>query len=82
MNALKEGNDLKGTTLFHIKVKGGHPEASERNTCDQCSKLILQSGIAWIVLWHRKGYTLYTTQEVYENSMKIAKDGHGGFVQS
>lgn len=44
--------DVRGGWMLHVKAKDGKPCASMAPSCLECSKLILESGIAWMHLLH------------------------------
>lgn len=43
---------LEGAIMLHVKTVDGKPVASMAPSCLECSKLILKSGIAWMLLLH------------------------------
>lgn len=49
---LKARESLGGAWMLHVKANGGFPCASAAPSCLECSKLILESGIAWMHLLH------------------------------
>jgi dCMP deaminase len=66
LNALKDGHDLTGSRLYHIKVKNGEVIPSDDISCTLCSRLILESGVAEMALLHTTGLTVYDAEE-YNN---------------
>ena len=71
-DALRNGNDLEGSTLYFMRVdkKGGMTEAG-RPYCTSCSKAVLDEGIENFVLWHNDGITAYETQEYNDASFNF-----------
>ena len=55
--------DLKGSRMYHIKVKNGTMEPSGKPSCTRCSTFVLRSGISEFVLLHEKGPAIYDTKE-------------------
>ena len=49
---LSAKRDLTGAVMLHVKATDGKPVASMAPSCLECSKLILKSGIAWMLLLH------------------------------
>lgn len=70
LNALKKGENLEGSRIFHIKVKDGKIKPSEDVSCTVCSRLVLECGISEFVLLHKKGFALYTAEEFNEKSFE------------
>lgn len=54
MDALKSRSGfLKGSTLYFIRLDDqGQPQSSGMPYCTICSKMALDAGIEWFVLWH------------------------------
>lgn len=73
LDALRNGHELSGSRMYHIKVKEGEVRTSGQPSCVQCSKLVMQSGIAEFVLKHDEGYGLYDAREFHELSLKSLK---------
>ncbi|NIM46807.1 MAG: hypothetical protein GTN40_01465 [Candidatus Aenigmarchaeota archaeon] len=63
INALKNGYNLKGSRLYHIKVKNGKMVPSEDLSCTLCSRMILESDVSEMVLLHSDGLTVYDAEE-------------------
>lgn len=73
LDALKKGNDLEGSIMYHEKVKGGRIRTvlgPSKKSCLQCSKLILQREIKNYVLRQDEGIIVYNTREFYELTLK------------
>jgi len=68
-----QGLDLKGSRLYHIKIKEGEVKPSRNPSCPNCSKWILESGIAEVVLKHEIGHGLYDAKEFHELSLEAAR---------
>lgn len=49
---LSAKRDIAGAVMLHVKAIDGKPVASMSPSCLECSKLILKSGIAWMLLLH------------------------------
>jgi deoxycytidylate deaminase len=62
--------DLSGSRLYHIKVKDGKMVPSGKPSCTVCSRMIVESGISEVVLWHPEGYAIYDSKEFNELSFK------------
>lgn len=62
-DALEKHNDLKGSRIYHIKVKDGKMEPSEDISCTFCSRIVLRIGISEFVLLQKKGIAVYDTEE-------------------
>lgn len=77
IRTLKNGCDLAGSRLFHVKIKNGSAVISRGPSCTQCSKNILESGITEIVLMENDGLKLYTAEEFnnlsFENIIQSSK---------
>lgn len=58
---------MHGATMYHAKVKGGVEVPAGPPSCTQCSKLVLESGIAEFVLWQKfpegPRYVIYNIEE-------------------
>lgn len=70
MDAAKGNSFLKGSRMYHIKVKDGEMRQSGKPSCTVCSRLILESGVAEVVSWHKEGYALYSSKEFNELSFR------------
>ena len=70
LDALKRGKSLEGSRMFHIAVKNGEIKTSEDTSCTVCSKLVLESGISEFVLFHKKGFGLYSAEEFNRKSFE------------
>lgn len=59
-------NDLE---MIHVKVVDGQPVVSEKPSCWQCSKLILEAGIKYMWLYQAEGFVRYTAEEFHEKTL-------------
>jgi deoxycytidylate deaminase len=68
----KEPTKVPGATLIFIRLdEHDQPKMSGEPYCTICSKMALDVGIKWFVLWHREGITFYGTAEYNKLSFKI-----------
>ncbi len=65
MDALKKNtNALKGATLYFVRIDGDKKiKHSGKPFCTVCSRLALDTGIAYFALWHKEGIKRYDTKE-------------------
>jgi len=70
IDALKKGNYLDGSTMYHVKVKDGEIRPCGPPSCTICSREILKSGISEFVIWHKEGYAVYNAKEFNEISFQ------------
>jgi deoxycytidylate deaminase len=57
---------LEGAVLYHAKIdEEGVLQNSRKPRCADCSKHILQAGIAGVVLKHEEGYVFYDSREFH-----------------
>jgi len=73
LDALKRGENLEGSRMYHISVKNSKIRTSEDVSCTVCSRFVLESGISEFVLFHKKGFGLYTAEEFNEKSFEYFK---------
>ena len=59
------GHNCEGSEMLHVKVVDGELVYSGPPSCLQCSKLIIQAGIAGMWLFHPDGWRRYTPQEFH-----------------
>lgn len=69
-NAWHNGNNVEGGIMYHAKVENGILQNSRKPRCADCSKHILQAGIAGFVLKHEEGLALYDTKEFHKISLE------------
>ena len=71
-NGLLARKNLRDSTMYHMKIKDGKVTPVplvEENGCVECSKLIVQIGIAGMILQHAEGYAHYSSQELHRLSL-------------
>lgn len=61
---------LQRAKLYHIKVKDKKMQLASPPSCTICSRLILESGIAQVVLSHEQGYAIYNAKEFNQLSFQ------------
>ena len=75
LNALAIGQVLRGSRMYHEKIKSGNvevvPKPDEKSYL-QCSKLILHTGIEEYVLRHKDGIAVYSAREFYDFTLRTA----------
>lgn len=60
----KNHSKIKGATIYFIRLdKNDKPEMSKDPYCTHCSKLALDAGIKYFVLWHEEGICAYDAEE-------------------
>jgi dCMP deaminase len=59
----REKELLRDSRIYHIKVKNGEMRTCEKPSCTVCSRIVLESGIPQIVLYHDEGYVIYGARE-------------------
>ncbi len=69
IDAVKNGESLDGSRMYHIKVKNGEMRPSDDLSCTVCSRMLYEAGIEF-VLWHRDGYAIYSPGELNRLSFK------------
>ncbi len=66
---------LKGSKLYHIKIDEDRIEVPSRQpSCVDCAELILETGIAKVILFHKTGFTEYDADEFLELSRQYQRD--------
>ena len=70
LDALKQGEKLEGSRMFHIKVKDGKIKTSNKTSCTVCSRLILEAGVSEFVLFRKEGFSLYNAEELNKKSFE------------
>ncbi len=76
MDALKNEyrDKIQGSTLYFIRLDdNGEPKRSGKPYCSICSKMALDVGIGYFVLWHNEGWTAYNTKEYNEITFQYNK---------
>lgn len=61
---------LLGAHMLHIKVVDGLAVASGPPSCLQCSRLILEAGIASMWLFHQDGWREYNAREFHNRTLQ------------
>ncbi|MEK6970312.1 MAG: hypothetical protein AABW68_01300 [archaeon] len=56
-------DEVRGSTLYYIRMKKGQRVLAGAPYCTICSKLALDVGITEFVLWHENGIIAYTGDE-------------------
>lgn len=64
-----DSHQLSGATMYHVRVKNHVVMPSKEPCCVECSKLVLQSGIAEFVMKTEQGVCRYAAQEFHELSL-------------
>jgi deoxycytidylate deaminase len=72
---------VKDGWMLHVKAKQGKPCSSMAPSCLECSKLILESGIAWMHLLHDPVAQMLPGAEVVGETEGFLSDGAFGMVQ-
>jgi dCMP deaminase len=70
IDALKKGNSLEGSIMYHVKIKDGYIKPCGPPSCTMCSREILKAGISEFVIWHKEGYASYSAKEFNEVSFQ------------
>lgn len=66
---------ILGSTLYFIRLdENGNMLKAGKPYCTICSKLALDAGISYFVLWHEEGITVYDTFEYNELSFQYGKE--------
>ena len=82
MNALIDardlGNDVRGARMYHVRGEQGRLVDSRPPRCADCSKHILDFGLAGFVLKHVEGYTVYGAEEFNRLSLENQRKRDSG----
>ncbi len=71
INAGARGNRVEGAVMYHARVEGGKIIPSRQPRCADCSKHIVEAGLAAFVLQHEKeGITVYSANEFHRRSLE------------
>lgn len=66
---------IPGSTLYFIRLnENGEMMKAGKPYCTICSKMALDAGISYFVLWHEEGITVYDTDEYNELSFQYGKE--------
>lgn len=66
---LRARQHLDGMHMIHVKSVDEKAVYSDKPTCVQCSKLILEVGIATMTLYTINGLRMYTAEEFHRQSL-------------
>lgn len=55
--------DLKGSTMYHVKIKKGKIVPIEVPTCTVCNRMLKEAGIYFVCL-QKEGYVKYSPEEL------------------
>ena len=69
IDALNKGFYLKDSQMYHVRMKEGVVVDSREPCCIDCSKLVLQLGIAEFVMKTEVGMCAYGAQEFHDASL-------------
>lgn len=74
--AVKDGHgiELQGSRMYHARTIDTKLADSRKPRCAQCSKHLIEFGIAEFVLRHAEGYTIYTAEELHRLSIEYVKN--------
>lgn len=67
---LRARRSVVGCDMLHIKVVDGRAVPSGHPSCWQCSRVVLDSGIARLWLLHDDGLRAYSADEFHELTLK------------
>ena len=62
--------NIVGAEMLHIKVVDGEGVSGGPPSCPDCSKLILEAGIAYMWLWETDGWKRYTAEEFHRITLQ------------
>jgi hypothetical protein len=76
MDALRNYPDnIKGSKLYFTRVNNdGEIKKSGKPFCTVCSRLALDSGVEYFILWHEDGIYEYSTSEYNRLSYEYTHD--------
>ena len=63
IDAANKGKTLKGTIMYHVKVKNGKIVPVGDLSCTVCSRIMSEAGIKFVLL-QKNGYVLYEAKEL------------------
>lgn len=67
---LKAGLFTRGAEMIHIKVVDEEAVPSLLPSCWQCSRMIVESGISGMWLFHSEGWFRYTAEEFHRETLR------------
>lgn len=71
INAFKKGfSDLSGSVMYHVKLNDGIIKKAGTPSCTICSKLVLESGIAFFINLEERGAVEYSAKEFNDLSLE------------
>lgn len=62
--------DVRGADVYHLKVVDGEPVHSGTPSCVECSKLMLQAGVANVWLYTVNGWVSWTAEEFHRATLR------------
>ena len=62
--------DFKGGEMVHVKTIDGRLATSRKPSCWQCSRMIVQAGLAGMWLYQEGGWKRYTAKEFHQLTLK------------
>jgi deoxycytidylate deaminase len=60
---------IKDCEMIHVKIVEGKAVVSEKPSCWQCSKLILQAGLKSMWLYQKEGFVEYSAEEFHRQTL-------------
>ena len=66
------GTNARGADMLHVRVRDGLLEPVAPPSCLPCGKMILDSGIVHVWLYHRHGWRRYTAHEFHARSLDVS----------
>lgn len=60
---------IEDCEMIHVKIIDGQAVTSDKPSCWQCSKLILESGIKTMWLFREEGFTRYSAEDFHEQTL-------------
>jgi len=61
--------ELRGATMYHVKLKNGKRVPIEMPTCTVCNRMIKEAGVYFVCL-QKEGYVKYSPEEIVNLSFK------------
>lgn len=66
----RDGRSSLGASMLHVKVVDGELVPSGPPSCWQCSRMILEAGVASMWLYHEEGWREYPAEEFHRLTLK------------
>lgn len=63
IDVVNKRKSLKGTIMYHVKIKNGKIVPVGDLSCTVCSRILCEAGIKFVLL-HNDGYVLYEPKEL------------------